>query len=223
MPQKFLRAFTLVEMLVVIAIIAVLAALLFPAIAGMQERGKSTQDMSNLRQIGTATQLYLNDNDNNFYPATTIWMSELNPKYVGTWKIFLSPFDHRSASEVAANAPVSYGLNQNAVGILADKVTNPSGFIAFAPAQAAGTTVSFQGMGVTAAPGVTVQKDADNVGGPAVQGTHNSRKKINVVFADWHVETMLWGTAGVSGFVNDKASPTDPDPGATQRWTPTPP
>ena len=54
-------------MLVVIGIIAILAALLFPAVSGMAERGKITQDMNNLRQIGLATQMYLNDNDGTYF------------------------------------------------------------------------------------------------------------------------------------------------------------
>ncbi len=69
MQKLRLSAFTLIEMLVVIAIIATLAALLFPAVSSMQERGKATQDLSNLRQVGMATQLYLNDNDECFFPA----------------------------------------------------------------------------------------------------------------------------------------------------------
>jgi prepilin-type N-terminal cleavage/methylation domain-containing protein/prepilin-type processing-associated H-X9-DG protein len=222
MQKLSLRAFTLVEMLVVIAIIATLAALLFPAIGGMQERGKSTQDMSNMRQLGTATQIYLNDNDNTFFGSSIIWMSALNPKYIGTWKIFLSPFDHRSASEIAASAPVSYGINGNIASasptLLADKITNPSGFIVYAPAQASGTIVSFQGNGATTAPGVTELKGAAAPGGNAAGGTTNNRKRINVVFADWHVETLLWTI-----FINDKDNPpSDPAPAATQRWNPTP-
>src|SRR4051812_6903371 len=108
MLKNLCRAFTLVEMLVVISIIAVLAALLFPAVSGMQERGRATQDMNNLRQIGLATQMYLNDNDNNFFPASRIWMAELNPKYVGSWKVFQSPFDHRASNGDPTTSPVSY-------------------------------------------------------------------------------------------------------------------
>ena len=217
MLKKISRAFTLIEMLVVIAIIAVLVALLFPAMSGMQERGKVTQEMNNLRQVGLGTQMYLNDNDNNFFPAasTTSWMLLLNPKYVGAWKVFQSPFDIRTASQSATDAPVSYGLNSNALGLLAEKVTNPSGFIAYAPAQSGGTTTTFQGKPTSAAPGITVLKDTSNVGGTATGGTHANRKRINAVFSDWHVETLTWTT-----FVNDVPSATDQ--GAAQRWVPSP-
>ncbi len=50
-------AFTLMEVIVVIAIIAILAAILVPSLNSALERAKATKDMSNLRQIGFATQL----------------------------------------------------------------------------------------------------------------------------------------------------------------------
>lgn len=58
--------FTLVELLVVIAIIATLAAILFPVFAKARERAKSTQCVSNLRQIGVAVQQYLDDWDGRY-------------------------------------------------------------------------------------------------------------------------------------------------------------
>ena len=55
-------AFTLVEMLVVIAIIGILAAILFPAFKGAQERARQTNCASNLNQIHIAVNQYLQDN-----------------------------------------------------------------------------------------------------------------------------------------------------------------
>jgi prepilin-type N-terminal cleavage/methylation domain-containing protein/prepilin-type processing-associated H-X9-DG protein len=58
------RAFTLIEMLVVIAIIGIVAALLLPALARTREAGRSTACLSNLHQIGLGLQLYVQDNQN---------------------------------------------------------------------------------------------------------------------------------------------------------------
>ncbi|MBX3115118.1 MAG: prepilin-type N-terminal cleavage/methylation domain-containing protein [Fimbriimonadaceae bacterium] len=57
------RAFTLIELLVVIAIIAILAAILFPVFAQAKDAAKKTQSLNNLKQIGTASQIYLADYD----------------------------------------------------------------------------------------------------------------------------------------------------------------
>lgn len=84
-PASYRRAFTLVELLVVVAIIAVLAALLLPTLASAKERARRAACMSNLRQIGLAIQSYAYDyggripygpkapafsNPSDFYPST---------------------------------------------------------------------------------------------------------------------------------------------------------
>jgi prepilin-type N-terminal cleavage/methylation domain-containing protein len=63
MNRQRSSGFTLIELLVVIAIIAILAAILFPVFAQAKAAAKKTQALSNLKQIGTATALYMNDWD----------------------------------------------------------------------------------------------------------------------------------------------------------------
>ncbi|MBS1708241.1 MAG: prepilin-type N-terminal cleavage/methylation domain-containing protein [Armatimonadetes bacterium] len=60
------RGFTLIELLVVIAIIAILAAILFPVFAQAKAAAKKTSCLSNVKQMATATQLYLGDFDDSY-------------------------------------------------------------------------------------------------------------------------------------------------------------
>lgn len=60
-------AFTLVELLVVIAVIAILAAILFPVFAQAREKARQTACMSNMKQIATGLQMYVTDYDEKIF------------------------------------------------------------------------------------------------------------------------------------------------------------
>ena len=224
-PPPVSRAFTLIELLVVIAGIGIILGMAVPALTGVYERSKATKDMSNLRQIATATQMYMNDNNGVFPGSTTVpWMLHLeqNRKYLSTWRVLESPFDARPTSEQGdGTTMVSYGINSNVysggVGISTDKITKPTAFIVFAPAQQSGTTTSFQGVGNTLPLGVNLLGATSTPGGAATGGTHNNRRKINAIFADLHVESMLWSGTGPA-FTNTTATGSDPD--GYLRWNP---
>ncbi|HLK59918.1 MAG TPA: prepilin-type N-terminal cleavage/methylation domain-containing protein [Chthonomonadaceae bacterium] len=63
--------FTLIELLVVIAIIAILAAILFPVFAKAREQARTISCVSNMKQIGTALAMYIQDYDGN-YPVPDV-------------------------------------------------------------------------------------------------------------------------------------------------------
>jgi prepilin-type N-terminal cleavage/methylation domain-containing protein/prepilin-type processing-associated H-X9-DG protein len=62
-------AFTLIELLVVIAIIAILAAILFPVFAQAREKARAITCISNLKQVGTAMMMYVQDYDETLVPV----------------------------------------------------------------------------------------------------------------------------------------------------------
>jgi len=75
------RGFTLIELLVVIAIIAILAAILFPVFSRAEEAAKKSVCLSNMKQIGLAFSMYLNDYDDHMPDRR-----DLKKSLPGGWK-----------------------------------------------------------------------------------------------------------------------------------------
>ncbi len=112
------KAFSLVELLVVISIVAFLVVLLFPAYRTFMERAQSVRCVGNLKQIGTGIGLYAAENDGH-YPnsAAPLWFFAIEPymgleSYAGKYD---SPKVFRCPSAKPADSGIwgvtSYGIN----------------------------------------------------------------------------------------------------------------
>ena len=113
--------FTLIELLVVVAIIAILAALLLPALSKAREKARQAACLSNLKQMGLALILYVQDNDDRFPWGSTNsrntgqWWAELND-YLRNNKVFKCPSDRTGAYsyQYLSYAYNRYGMDKSA-------------------------------------------------------------------------------------------------------------
>ena len=95
------QAFTLVELLVVVAIIGILMAMLLPAVQMAREAGRRAQCQNNLRQLSLAMQMYHNDH-NTFPSGIEQWWFNVPPVYRGfTWLTYSLPYLEQSNRAMA--------------------------------------------------------------------------------------------------------------------------
>lgn len=222
-PSSASRAFTLLELLIVIAIIGVLVGLALPVLSGMRKRSNDAKCISNLRQLGTATLTYVADKG--FFPvsfetgagASNNWQVELEP-YLGdvdaVKRCPAAVLPNKGASHYSMNQNVFYDPN-NSLGRIKEpkvgaQIEKPGEVILImdglqdSNGNAQGGMTQFRGSDgpgqrdVVVTPFQSQSADGKAGGGFPSYRHGNTREDVkraaNAVYADGHAAPVIWGT-----------------------------
>jgi len=179
------RAFTMIELLVTISIIAVLAALLMASINKAMDSSRAAECTNNLRQIGAAFMLYLPDN-NNVMPQRVYEVADPSTGVRLGYDELLAAYteDAKRIFRCPSHPPKdflpepSYGMNWYYDNANVHVVENLSGTIL------AAETLGVAGMG-------SHRADRDSEAPGQIAGTRHTGKS-NFLFFDGHIERLSY-------------------------------
>ena len=165
------RAFTLLEMLIAVAVLALLAALLFPMFTRSNTGGRRPVCQSNLKQIGLGFLQYAQDYDEKLPSTAAPWADVLQP-YLKDWRVFQCPDTETSNGRTAYfyNGRLA-SVSQSTIGNAASLLMAGDGL----PDQAPNTALwQLPAAWVT------------DAGSPA----HRHLDAANYLFADGHIKSL---------------------------------
>ena len=179
-------AFSIFELVAVLAIITTLVAMIFPVMEKARETGRKASCVSNLKQIGTALSMYLDDYRHQLPRSGNgriEWADALNDNYIDDKNLFYCPTAAKSTydwSNLENNNGISYGLswylNRRTLNFPKyDTIENRSEKVLMADADVINTAPSDKNKSI-------LHWGDDE---PGVSNRHNGGS--NVLFSDFHV------------------------------------
>lgn len=207
------KGFTLIEILVVIAIIAILAAIVFPVMSSSREKARQATCLSNLRQLGTAVRMYADDWDGCFPAARVEEGGDGNPagNWAGCYHVFGKCDPSRGQIHPYVRNVAIY-LCPSARGVRPARIAAPDAF-PYPLSYAMNNWLSYRNVDQDPAPtarvGLLIHESPDTIDdgdffwsgwAGAPEGGHNEPGSIHhggtcVVFCDAHAKWQSYDSA----------------------------